>query len=304
MTRPKLLTALLTLTILLFLPFVVYPPFLVKLYSFMLFAVAFYLLYSTTGLLSFGHAAFFATGSYGAGYLAKNLGWNLETSLLVSTLGGLSLGYIIGSLAAKREGIYFSMITLAFAQLVLFFLLKTEWTGGEDGLQAIPRVPILGFFSTQSDRLFATLSLLILISTYVVLLRALHSPFGLLLRAARSNEARTEGLGYNVYALRVNIFAFSAALAALAGGLKSVGLGIASLSDAHWHMSGEVVLANLLGGLGNPLGPLAGSLVIMVLQEYLAQWGAWISICLGLIYVMVLCFLKDGLTSLNMSRRP
>lgn len=279
------------------LPLCVYPLFLTKLYSFGLFSLAFYLLYSTTGLLSFGHAAFFAIGAYSAGIFAK-LGLTLELSLVLAGFSGALFAVLMGALAIRRNGIYFSMITLAFAQLVFYLALKFPITGGEDGLQAIPRVPLLGLIPSTSDFFYANFVLFLLLATLWILHRLFRSPFGLLLRAMRSHEARTESLAYNVYATKLALFVTSGVLATLAGALKSLGVGIASLSDAHWHLSGEVVLAVLLGGMGSLAGPLLGSFVIMTLQEYLAPFGAWLQFFQGLLYVFVLMFLREGLSSL------
>lgn len=278
-------------------PLFVYPLFLTKLYSFALFALAFYLLYSTTALLSFGHAAFFAIGAYLSGIFAKQ-GFTTELSLLFACAGGALFAFLVGALAIRRAGIYFSMITLAFAQLIFYLALKLPITGGEDGLQAIPRVPLFGIVSTTSDFFFANFILCLLFAVLWALKRLFLSPCGLLLRAMRSHESRAESLAYNIYGVKLGIFVASGTLATLAGAVKSLGVGIASLSDAHWHLSGEVVLAVLIGGMGSLSGPLLGALVVMGLQEYLAPFGAWLQFFQGTLYVFVLMFFRDGLSSL------
>jgi branched-chain amino acid transport system permease protein len=275
-------------------PFVLYPVFLMKVLCFALFACAFNLLIGYVGLLSFGHAAFFGMGSYVGAWTAKNWGLSAELSILLGGLTGASLGVVVGWLAIRRQGIYFAMITLALSQMVYFFCLQAPFTGGEDGIQQVPRAPLFGFLSTQSDlAAYALVAGLFLIG-FLFIHRVVHSPFGQVLKAIRENEPRAISLGYRVDDYKLVAFVLSCFLAGAAGGMKSLVFGIATLTDVHWSMSGEVVLMTLLGGLGTIFGPVVGALIVDGMENYLAQFGAWVTVTQGVIFVACVLLFRRG----------
>ena len=258
-------------------PAVLYPVLLMKILCFALFASAFNLLIGFTGLLSFGHAAFFGGASYFAGHALKVWGMPTEIGILMGTVFAAVIGLIIGGLAIRRQGIYFTMITLALAQMLFFVFLQAPFTGGEDGLQSIPRGSLLGLLDLKNDIVMYYVVLAIVIAAFLFIVRIIHSPFGQVLKAIRENEARAISLGYDVERYKLLAFVLSAALAGLAGSTKAVVLGFGTLTDVHWSMSGLVVLMTLVGGLGTLVGPVVGAIVIIALENKLGDFGTWLA---------------------------
>ena len=258
-------------------PFVAYPVFLMKLLCFALFACAFNLLIGFTGLLSFGHAAFFGSAGYVAGYALRSLGLPVEVSLLLGTGAGALIGLLIGALAIRRQGIYFTMITLALAQMVFFAALRMPFTGGEDGLQGVPRGKLLGLIDLSNDTTLYFVVLAIVIAGFALIVRTVHSPFGQVLKAIKENEPRAISLGYDVDKYKLMAFVLSAALAGLAGATKTLVLGFETLTDVHWAMSGLVVLMTLVGGMGTLAGPVVGAVIIIVLENKLGDLGTFLA---------------------------
>ena len=279
-------------------PFVAYPVFLMKILCFALFACAFNLLLGYAGLLSFGHAAFLATGDYVTGYLlASYPGLTPELGILAGTFMATLLGALFGVLSIRRQGIYFAMVTLALAQLMFFVFVQSSFTGGEDGLHGVPRGHLFGMIDLSSNLAMYYFVFAVFVFGFAVIQRAVHSPFGQVLKAIRENEPRAVSLGYNVDAYKLLAFVLSAALAGLAGSTKTVVFQLASLTDAHWHMSGEVILMTLLGGVGTLLGPLMGAGLVVSLQHLLAQspLGNWVSVILGIIFVVCVLSFRSGI---------
>ena len=250
-----------------------YPIFVMKLLCFALFASAFNLLLGYTGLLSFGHAAFFGFSAYVSGHAMKVWGLTPELGLVMGTLTGATLGWMFGVLAIRRQGIYFAMITLALAQMIFFVCLQAPFTGGEDGLQGVPRGKLLGLISLENDLTIYYLVLAIAVAGFLLIARTIHSPFGQVLKAIKENEPRALSLGYDVARFKLLAFVISAALTGLAGSLKTLVLGFASLSDVHWTASGQVILMTLVGGLGTLSGPMVGSTVVVILENKLGEIG-------------------------------
>ena len=277
-------------------PFLAYPTFLMKVLCFALFASAFNLLLGFVGLLSFGHAAFFAFGAYVCGYLCKNLGASPEVGILAGTASASMLGTVFGLLAIRRSGIYFAMITLALAQLVYFLEVQLPFTGGEDGLQGIPRGRLFGLIDLSDNMVMYFFVLAIYLAGFWLIHRTIHSPFGQILKAIRENEPRAISLGYAVDRYKLLAFVLSATLTGLAGATKAIVFQLASLTDADWHMSGEVVLMTLLGGLGTVLGPSVGALTIVGLQDLLAdKVGSWVTVITGAIFVVCVLLFRRGI---------
>jgi branched-chain amino acid transport system permease protein len=260
-----------------FAPHVIYPVFAMKVMCFALFACAFNLLLGYTGLLSFGHAAFLGVGGYVTGHVIKSWGFPTELGLLAGTGMAAIFGYVFGSLAIRRSGIYFAMITLALAQMVFFLALQMRFTGGEDGLQGVPRGTFLGFIDLRNDFNLYYVVLAIFVFGFWLVCRAIHSPFGQVLKAIRENEPRAISLGYDVGRYKLVAFVLSAALAGLAGATKCLVLQLTSLSDVHWHMSGSVVLMTLLGGVGTIMGPVVGAITVVGLENKLGDIGSWLA---------------------------
>jgi len=276
-------------------PFMLYPVFVMKVLCFALFACAFNLLLGYGGLLSFGHAAYFGGASYVAAHAAKVWGATPEVALLLGVLSAAVLGLIIGSLAIRRQGIYFAMITLAFAQMVYFFAIQAPFTGGEDGIQSVPRGDLFGLISLHSDMSLYFFVLAITLGGILLIYRIIHSPFGQVLKAIRENEPRAVSLGYRVNHYKLAVFVLSASLAGLAGATKSMVFQLASLTDVHWSMSGEVVLMTLIGGMGTVFGPIVGATVIVSMQNYLATFGAWVTVIQGVIFVITVLLFREGI---------
>src|SRR5687768_12486665 len=267
-------------------PFFVYPLFVMQALCFALFACAFNLLIGYVGLLSFGHALYFGWASYLAAHAAKVWGFPPELAILTGTLTGTVFGVIAGSLAIRRQGIYFAMITLALAQMMFFFALQAKFTGGEDGIQAVPRGWLFGLIDLREEMAMYIVVLVIFLAGFLFIHRIIHSPFGEVLKAIRENEPRAISLGYKTDRYKLLAFVLSASLAGLAGATKAIVLQIASLTDVDWPMSGEVVLMALVGGLGTVFGPVAGAFIIIAMQTYLAQVGQWVTIIQGVIFVL------------------
>lgn len=251
-----------------------YPVFVMKLMCFALFAAAFNLLLGYTGLLSFGHAAFLGGSAYVAGHAIKVWGLTPELGLIAGTFTGALLGWLFGVLAIRRQGIYFSMITLALAQMVFFIALQATFTGGEDGLQGVPRGKLFGFIDLSDDLTMYYVALTLVVLAFLLIVRTIQSPFGQVLKGLKENESRTLSLGYDVDRFKLVAFVISAGLSGLAGALKTLVLGFATLSDVHWATSGQVILMTLVGGMGTISGPLAGSAVVVVLENKIGEFGA------------------------------
>ncbi|MET0852772.1 MAG: branched-chain amino acid ABC transporter permease [Candidatus Rokuibacteriota bacterium] len=275
-------------------PFFVYPVFLMKALCFALFACAFNLLIGYVGLLSFGHAVYLGAAGYAAAYTAKVWGWSPELALLGGTAVAAALGVVIGAIAIRRQGIYFAMTTLALAQMIYFFFLQAPFTGGEDGIQAVPRGALFGVVDLRQPAAMYALVFAVFLAGFAVVYRAIHSPFGQVLTAIRENEPRALSLGYQADHYKLIAFVLSAALSGLAGGTKAIVFQLASLTDVHWSMSGEVVLMTLLGGLGTVFGPVAGALIVVTLENYLAQLGAWVTVVQGAIFVVCVLTFRRG----------
>jgi branched-chain amino acid transport system permease protein len=254
-------------------PFIVYPVFLMKLLCFALFACAFNLLIGFTGLLSFGHAAFFGAAGYIAGWALRDAGLPTELGILLGVGAAALIGLLMGALAIRRQGIYFTMITLALAQMLYFVFLQAKFTGGEDGLQGVPRGKLLGMVDLSSDLTLYYFVLAIAIAGFAIVMRTVHSPFGQVLKAVKENEPRAISLGYDVDRYKLMAFVLSAALAGLAGATKTLVLGFETLTDVHWSMSGLVVLMTLVGGLGTLVGPIVGAIIIIALENKLGDLG-------------------------------
>lgn len=277
-------------------PFVAYPTFLMKLLCFALFACAFNLLLGFTGLLSFGHAAFFGGAGYVCGYVVKHWGVTPELGVLAGTVVAALLGFAFGSLAIRRSGIYFAMITLALAQMVYFLALQLPFTGGEDGLQGVPRGHLFGLIDLSDNLAMYYFVFALFVAGFALILRTIHSPFGQVLKAIRENEPRALSLGYDVDRYKLLAFVISAGLAGMAGATKTLVFQLASLTDVHWHTSGEVVLMTLLGGLGTALGPVVGAGIIVTLQNELAdKVGSWVSVIMGIIFIVCVLAFRRGI---------
>ena len=277
-------------------PFFVYPVLVMKVLCFALFACAFNLLLGYTGLLSFGHAAFFGTGAYVAGYAIKGWGLPTELGLLAGTAAAAILGWAFGSLAIRRTGIYFAMVTLALAQMVYFIFLQAPFTGGEDGLQGVPRGTLLGLVDLSRDINLYYFVLAIFAFGFWLIYRTIQSPFGQILKAIRENEPRAISLGYDVAKYKLLAFVISATLSGLAGATKMLVFKFATLTDAHWHSSGEVVLMTILGGMGTVFGPVVGSSVIITLQNELAdKVGSLVTVIMGSIFVICVLLFRRGI---------
>lgn len=275
-------------------PFFVYPVFLMKALCFALFACAFNLLIGYVGLLSFGHAAFLGSAGYASAHAAKVWGFTPEAAILFGTAVAGAFGVVIGALAIRSRGIYFANITLAFAQMMFFFSLQAKFTGGEDGIQSVPRGTLLGVLDLKSPLAMYYTVLVIFLIGFLVVYRAIHSPFGQVLKAVRENEPRAVSLGYRAEHYKLIAFVLSATLSGLAGATKAIVFQLASLTDVHWTMSGEVVLMVLLGGMGTVFGPVAGALILITLEHYLAQVGSWLTIVQGGIFIVCVLTFRRG----------
>jgi branched-chain amino acid transport system permease protein len=276
-------------------PFFTYPLFVMQTLCFALFACAFNLLIGYVGLLSFGHALYFGWASYVSAYAAKSWGLTPELAILAGTLTAAGLGVVAGALAIRRQGIYFAMITLALAQMMYFFALQAKFTGGEDGIQGVPRGKLFGMIDLTGQMAMYAVVLIIFLAGFAFIHRVIHSPFGEVLKAIRENETRAISLGYKTDHYKLVAFVLSATLAGLAGATKAIVLQLASLTDVNWPMSGEVVLMTLVGGLGTIFGPAIGALVILLMQYQLAPVGEWVLVIQGAIFVLCVLMFRRGI---------
>jgi branched-chain amino acid transport system permease protein len=287
-------------------PTVVYPVFLMKVMCFALFACAFNLLIGFGGLLSFGHAMFLGSAGYASAHAAKVWGFTPELAILFGICCAVVLGVVAGALAIRRQGIYFAMITLALAQMVFFFSLQAKFTGGEDGIQGVPRGRLFGLIDLGQPMAMYAVVFVIFIAGFLLIWRVVHSPFGQVLQAIRENEARATSLGYDTDRYKHLAFVLSAGLAGAAGATKAIVFQLASLTDVHWSMSGEVVLMTLLGGMGTLFGPVVGAAIIVSMQNYLAQLGAWVTVVQGVIFVICVLAFRRGVVGeiANLIKKP
>jgi|TARA_B110000503_G_C7144178_1_gene412217 branched-chain amino acid transport system permease protein len=273
----------------------VYDLFMMKVFCFAIFAASVNLLLGFSGLLSFGHAAFFGTSAYVTAHAMKEWGVTPEIGLLVGVVASTALGYVFGALAIRRQGIYFAMITLALAQVVYFIATQVPFTNGEDGIQGVPRGKFLGLFDLSNSSHMYWFALGVFILAFLLIQRVVQSPFGQVLKSIRENEPRAISLGYDVDRYKLMAFTISAGLAGLGGGLKSLVLQLASLTDVFWHTSGEAVLMTILGGIGTLWGPVLGAAIIINLQNYLANLGGWSTIATGAIFVLCVLAFRRGI---------
>ncbi len=276
-------------------PFVVYPVFAMNVLCLALFASAFNLLLGYTGLLSFGHAAFIGSAAYVTGWAVKGWGLPVEIGVLAGTGFATLIGFVFGALAIRRAGIYFAMITLGFAQLIYFLVVQMPWTGGEDGLQGVPRGRLLGVLDLSDKYVMYYVVYAVFLFGFWVIHRTIDSPFGHVLRAIRENEPRALSLGYDVDRFKLVAFVISAGLSGLAGSMKVMVFQFASLSDVHWHLSGTVILMTLLGGMGTVTGPLVGALLVVTLENYLAGLGSWVTVLTGAVFVVCVLAFRRGI---------
>ena len=272
----------------------VYPVFLMKVMCFALFACAFNLLIGFGGLLSLGHAMFFGAASYASAHAAKMWGFPPELAILFATACAALLGLVTGFLAIRRQGIYFAMVTLALAQMVYFVFLQVPFTGGEDGIQTVPRGKLFGLIDIDSHIGMYPLVLFIFVGGFLLIWRVVNSPFGHILEAIRENEERATSLGYDTDHYKLVAYVLSATLSGLAGSTKALVFQLASLTDAYWTMSGEVVLMTLLGGLGTLFGPVVGAAIIISMQNYLGHLGAWVTVAQGVIFIVCVMAFRRG----------
>ncbi|MGC4396457.1 branched-chain amino acid ABC transporter permease [Hydrogenophaga crocea] len=296
-----------------------YPVFVMKVLCFALFASAFNLLLGYAGLLSFGHAAFLGGSAYLAGHAMKAWGWPPEVGLIAGTAAGALLGWVFGAIAIRRQGIYFSMITLALAQLVYFIAVQTPATGGEDGLQGVPRGTLFGLIDLRNDLNMYYVTVAIVVAAYLLIMRTTTSPFGQVLKGVRENEARATSLGYDANRVKLTAFVLSAALSGLAGSLKTLVLGFATLTDVHWLTSGQVILMTMIGGVGTLFGPVVGSTLVLLLEGKLGQFGSlltqlsgWegftalgqsVTTAMGVMFIFCVLAFRRGIMGLRAGKR-
>jgi branched-chain amino acid transport system permease protein len=276
-------------------PTFVYPVFLMKALCFALYACAYNLLLGYVGLVSFGHAAFLGSAGYVCAHAAKVWGLPPELAILAGTATSTVLGLVFGALAIRRQGIYFAMITLALSQMIYFFCLQAPFTGGEDGIQAVPRGKLFGLFDLKNDLVMYAFVATLFMAAFLLIYRVIHSPFGQVLKAIRENEPRAISLGYKADHYKLMAFVLSAGLVGLAGSMKALVFQLASLTDVHWSMSGEAILMTLVGGLGTIFGPVLGAFIIVAMQNYLAQLGAWVTVVQGVIFVVCVMAFRRGI---------
>ena len=293
--RSETIAFLLMVVALIVAPFFIYPLFLMQALCFALFACAFNLLIGYVGLLSFGHALYFGWASYLSAHAAKVWGFPPELAILTGAATAAVLGLVAGSLAIRRQGIYFAMITLALAQMMYFFALQAKFTGGEDGIQGVPRGKLFATIDLTRHETMYVVVVVIFLASFLFIHRVINSPFGEVLKAIRENEPRAISLGYKTDRYKLVAFVLSATLAGLAGGTKAIVFQIASLTDVHWAMSGEVVLMTLVGGLGTVFGPVAGAFVIVAMQNYLNALDQWVTVIQGVIFVVCVLLFRRGI---------
>jgi branched-chain amino acid transport system permease protein len=294
-TRSETIAFVVLLAVLIAAPFFTYPPFLMECMCFALFALAFNLLIGYVGLLSFGHALFFGWASYMSAHAAKDWGLSPELAILVGTATAAVCGLLAGALAIRRQGIYFAMITLALAQMMYFVALRVPFTGGEDGIQSVPRGHVFGVLDLHNVTTMYFFVFVIFIGGFLFIYRIIHSPFGEVLKAIRENEPRAISLGYKTERYKLMAFVLSATVAGLAGATKALVVQIASLTDVYWPMSGDVVLMTLVGGLGTVFGPVVGAFAILSMQYKLAWMGQWVLVIQGVIFVICVLVFRRGI---------
>jgi branched-chain amino acid transport system permease protein len=296
MRTPALLYALVLLLGLCVPVLGIYPVFMMQLLCFAMFACAYNLLLGFSGMLSFGHAAFFGASAYATAWLATAHGWGPASATLAGAAVSALLGAVIGMIAIRRRGIYFAMITLALAQLVYFVCLEAPFTGGENGLQGVPRGSLFGVLPLKSDVVMYYVVLATFVAVFLFIRRIIHSPFGQVLKAIRENESRAISLGYQVNRYKLVAFMLSATIAGLAGSLKALVLGFATLSDVLQSNSGEVILMTLLGGTGTFFGPVVGAAVVVTLQQYLSDIaGGWVTVIIGAVFIACVIAFRRGI---------
>jgi branched-chain amino acid transport system permease protein len=295
-TRRSRIASWIGLALLAAAPFIgLYPIFMMKALCYAIFACAFNLLLGYTGLLSFGHAAFLGAAAYGTGWLVRSANLPPELGVLAGTAIAAACGLVVGLIAIRRQGIYFAMVTLAMAQMIYFVFLQASFTGGEDGLQGVPRGKLLGLIPLANDKVLYYVVLAVFVAVFLFIIRIVHSPFGQVLKAIRENEPRAISLGYDVDRYKLLAFVLSTGLAGLAGSMKTLVLGFATLNDAHWSTSGEVILMTLLGGMGTFAGPVIGAFTIIGLQDFLSdRVGSWINVIIGVIFVVCVVAFRKG----------
>lgn len=293
-SRTQGMAFLVLVAVLIVSPFVVYPVFLMNVLCFALLACAFNLLIGYVGLMSFGHAAYFGMGAYVSAYLAKTYGLSPELCVLVGGIVGLLMGAVFGWIAIRRQGIYFAMITLALAQMNYFFCLEAPFTHGEDGIQQVPRGHLFGFISMDPDLAMYAFVAVVFLFFFLLIHRIVHSPFGQVLKAIRENEPRATSLGYRTDDYKLIAFVLSCFVAGIAGGLKSLVFGIATLTDVNFTTSGDIVLMTLVGGMGTIFGPGIGALVLKGMENYLASFGSWVTVVQGCIFVICVLAFRRG----------
>ncbi len=294
-TRGEIIAFVVMVAALVIAPMFVYPPFLMNALCFALFACGFNLLIGYCGLLSFGHALFFGWASYLSAHAAKIWMFPPEFAILTGTATAAVLGIVSGALAIRRQGIYFAMITLALAQMMYLVAVQAKFTGGEDGIQAVPRGRLFGLFDLNNQMTMYGFVVVIFLAGFLLIYRIINSPFGEVLKAIRENEPRAISLGYRTERYKLAAFVLSATVAGLAGSTKALAVQIASLTDVTWPMSGEVVLMTLLGGLGTVFGPGVGAFIIIAMQNYLAQVGQWVTVIQGAIFVLCVLLFRRGI---------
>ena len=294
-SRAQSLAFLVMVAVIVISPMVLYPVFLMKVMCFALFACAFNLLIGYVGLGSFGHAAFYGMGGYLTAHSTKVWGLTPEVAIILGGVGGAMLGLVFGWLAIRRQGIYFAMITLALAQMGYFVCTQMDFTGGEDGIQQVPRGALFGVVSMSADMSLYWVVATIFLVGFLLIHRIVHSPFGQVLKAIRENEPRAMSLGYRTDDYKLMVFVLSAALAGVAGGTKSLVFGIATLTDVNYPMSGEVILMALVGGMGTIFGPVVGAAVVIAMQNYLSPFGAWVTVTQGVVFVVCVLAFRRGI---------
>ncbi|MGE0222594.1 MAG: branched-chain amino acid ABC transporter permease [Acetobacteraceae bacterium] len=293
-SRAQWVALVVMLTVIAIAPFVLYPVFLMRVLCMALFACAFNLMIGYVGLLSFGHAAYFGMGAYVSAWTMKF--WHIDASIaiLLGAGTGAVLGLVLGYLAIRRSGIYFAMITLALAQMIYFFCLQAPFTGGEDGIQQVPRGHLFGFIDLSNDMTMYWVVAALFLLGFLLIHRIIHSPFGQVLQGIRENEPRATSLGYRTDDYKLIAFVLSCTLSGAAGGMKALVFGIATLTDVNYPMSGEVVLMTLLGGLGTVFGPVMGAGILVTMENYLAQFGAWVTVTQGAIFIICVLAFRRG----------
>ena len=295
MRRADVIAFAILMVVAAFAPFLIYPTFLTKLLCFAVFAMAFNLLVGYVGLLSFGHAMFFGGSAYVTGHALKVWGLSTELAVLTGAASAAVMGLVVGLIVIRRQGIYFAMITLALSQMFFYFCVGSSFTGGEDGISAIPRRPVFGFIDITNDRVLYYVVLAVFAASFLFIYRTIHSPFGQVLQAIRENEPRAISLGYRVNQYKLVAFVLSAALVGLAGSLKVLVFKLASLVDVGWALSGEVILMTLVGGIGTVFGPIVGAAVILTMQNYLSGLSLWVPVIQGSIFVLVVLLFQRGI---------